>query len=169
MKDLGPIKDEKRVPNDLDQKEDRDLAFLFSSSPLKVSDSIDRKMYTTICQICRSGGDWSMGLQPNQIEKSIQVAYIELISCAEKFIYIENQFFVSSVSGNPVSNQIANAIIQRIFRAIEDKEEFLISVFLPLLPGFEGQVDGPSGNVLRIQLGWFYGTIGRGDKSIYEQ
>jgi phosphatidylserine/phosphatidylglycerophosphate/cardiolipin synthase-like enzyme len=31
-----------------------------------------------------------MGLKQNQAELSIQIAYIELISKAKKFIYIEN-------------------------------------------------------------------------------
>lgn len=92
-----------------------------------------------------------------------------MISNAEHFIYIENQFFVSSVSGNPVKNQIAEAIIKRIELAIEKEQEFKVCVFIPLLPGFEGGIDEKSGNVMRIQLGWEYHTINRGKKSILQR
>ena len=127
------------------------------------------KEFTNMCQILRSSGEWSMGLQENQIERSIQIAYIELISNAEKFIYIENQFFVSSLCGDPVSNQIAEAIVQRILRAIEEKVEFLIVVVVPLLPGFEGDLNSKNANVMRIQLGWELHTICRGGNSILER
>jgi|SRR5579859_1444533 len=41
-------------------------------------------------QLCRSATDWSQGVRH---EKSIQNAYIDLITHASHFIYIENQFF----------------------------------------------------------------------------
>lgn len=47
------------------------------------------------------------------------MAYLELIKNAQHFIYIENQFFVSSVAGDPVSNQIASMIAERIIEAID--------------------------------------------------
>lgn len=127
------------------------------------------KEYSSMCQILRSAGEWSMGLQEDQIERSIQIAYVEMISNAKHFIYIENQFFVSSLSGEPVANQIAEAIVQRILKAIEEDQEFMIVVVVPLLPGFEGDLNAKNANVMRIQLGWELNTISRGGHSIYEQ
>ena len=64
-------------------------------------------------QICRSAGPWSLGT-PDRIEHSIQNAYLKgmspmyaffvvltidgplAIQLSEHFVYIENQFFISS-------------------------------------------------------------------------
>ena len=127
------------------------------------------KEYSSMCQILRSSSEWSMGLQEDQIERSIQMGYVEMISKAKHFIYIENQFFVSSLSGEPVTNQIAEAIVQRLLKAVEENKEFMIVVTVPLLPGFEGDLDAKNANVMRIQLGWELNTIARGGNSIYEQ
>lgn len=43
-------------------------------------------------QVLRSGGPWSVG---TSVECSIYNAYIDTIMNAKRFIYIENQFFVS--------------------------------------------------------------------------
>ena len=51
-------------------------------------------------QVLRSVAHWSSGIRSpnNQPETSIYLAYKELITSAKKFIYIENQFFVSSAT-----------------------------------------------------------------------
>lgn len=62
-------------------------------------------------QICRSAGPWSMGT-PDKVEFSIQNAYLKgeglafayprfslvktAIQLSEHFVYIENQFFITS-------------------------------------------------------------------------
>jgi phospholipase D1/2 len=63
-------------------------------------------------QICRSAGPWSLGT-PDRVEKSIQNAYLKgmhavlcinfdapdsyaAIQLSEHFVYIENQFFITS-------------------------------------------------------------------------
>lgn len=94
---------------------------------------------------------------------------MNLIDQADHFIYIENQFFISSTAGEPVKNQIAQALVERIKIAAHKKEKFKIIVVLPLLPGFEGSIDDPSASVLRVQLHWEYQTICRGPNSIFEQ
>lgn len=109
-----------------------------------------------------------MGLHQNEIEKSIQNAYLELIKNSQHYIYIENQFFVSCTSGKPVSNRIADALASRLIKAAELNEDFVLVLLLPLLPGFEGDILEKAGNVMRIQLGWLYHTLGRGDASIIE-
>lgn len=47
-------------------------------------------------QIVRSSADWSSGILP---EHSIQNAYYEIISNAQHYVYIENQFFSKLSSG----------------------------------------------------------------------
>ena len=119
------------------------------------------------CQVIRSAGTWSLGL--NEPENSIHRAYLHLIDEADHFIYIENQFFISNTAGTPVKNGIAQAIVERIKFAARHKEKFKVIVVLPLLPGFTGAVDDNSASVLRVQLHWLYATISRGNNSIFEQ
>ena len=126
---------------------------------------------TCSCQVLRSASNWSLGLNMRQgvFENSIQNAYIELIQNAKNYIYIENQFFMSSTAGEPVTNEVVRAILLRIQQAYQAKEKFRVAVFLPLLPGFEGEIDNPSATVLRIQMHWQYLTISRGGKSLFEE
>lgn len=102
-------------------------------------------------------------------ENSIHMAYIELIENAQHFIYIENQFFISNLAGHPVENLISQSLLFRIKKAISLKQKFKVVVVMPLLPGFEGDIEKPSSSVLRIQLHWEYLTISRGGKSLLEQ
>lgn len=71
------------------------------------------KIGTCSCQVLRSASYWSCGLPKNQIENSIHFAYLQLIEMAKHYIYIENQFFISSTAGSPVKNDIAKALILR--------------------------------------------------------
>lgn len=50
------------------------------------------------CQVVRSVGNWSIGCHSENTEFSIHIAYLQLISQAKHYIYIENQFFISSVA-----------------------------------------------------------------------
>lgn len=117
------------------------------------------------CQIVRSAGLWSYGLDTT--DHSIRSAYLELIDKAEYYIYIENQFFISSTAGGPVQNKIAQALAEKIIAKASRKEPFRVIVVLPLLPGFAGEVDAGSSGVLRIQMHWQYQTILRGENSVY--
>jgi phosphatidylserine/phosphatidylglycerophosphate/cardiolipin synthase-like enzyme len=119
------------------------------------------------CQVVRSAGIWSLGLE--KTEHSIHTAYLHMIDQAEHFIYIENQFFISSTAGEPVKNQIAQALVERIKVAAEYEENFQVIVVMPLLPAFEGAVEDPASAVLRVQLYWEYQTIIRGANSIINQ
>lgn len=161
LKGLFKKKKPNKLPGNLYSQE-----MIQSSSVGLRRQTMNFREFTSECQILRSAGHWSIGLKANQTEKSIQLAYIELITNAEKFIYIENQFFVSDVEKGPVSNKIASAISERIERAIDEGKDFKVCVLLPLLPGFEGGIEAKSGNVMRIQLGWEYQTINRGKNSI---
>lgn len=82
-------------------------------------------------QVLRSSGPWSTG---SDTEHSILTGWCNAITNAQKFIYIENQFFISNAnegdcsnvkSGNStVRNCIAAAILERIVRAAKNKENF---------------------------------------------
>lgn len=119
-------------------------------------------------QLVRSAGLWSLGLHELKIENSIHLAYLEMISKSKKFIYIENQFFISSTAGNPIHNRIAETIVLRIRKAIDENQNFKVIVVIPLLPGFEGGIDEKKGAVTRLTLGYQQHTISRGETSIYE-
>ena len=119
------------------------------------------------CELIRSAGKWSYGLK--EAESSIHLAYLTLISEANHFIYIENQFFISSTAGKKVSNTIVQALVKRIVRAAENKERFKVMVFVPLLPGFEGEIYDDSADILREQLYWEYQTISRSENSLFKQ
>ena len=125
------------------------------------------KTGTCECQLVRSAGLWSLGLEST--EHSIHSAYLRLIDRADHFIYIENQFFISSTAGKAVKNQVVQALVQRIKVAAQECQPFHVMVVLPLLPGFEGAVDEASAAILRVQLHWEYQTISRGVNSLLKQ
>ena len=100
-------------------------------------------------QVLRSVSEWSAGV--NKTEHSILNAYYRLINTAKHYIYIENQFFVSkswnkkerenndNCISDKVINEIAYYIRKRIERAYKKKQNFKVYIFIPLLPGFEGE------------------------------
>ncbi|XVF66177.1 hypothetical protein PTKIN_Ptkin10aG0014400 [Pterospermum kingtungense] len=117
------------------------------------------------CQIIRSVSQWSAGT--SQIEESIHCAYCSLIEKAEHFVYIENQFFISGLSGDEtVRNRVLEALYRRIMRAYNDKKCFRIIIVIPLLPGFQGGVDDAGAASVRAIMHWQYRTICRGQNSI---
>jgi phospholipase D1/2 len=91
-------------------------------------------------QICRSISRWSHGTA--ETEHSIANAYIEIISAAKHFVYMENQFFITATDPNqkPILNMIGRAIVDRIIRAHNDAERFRIVVVIPAVPGFAGDL-----------------------------
>ncbi|XP_011059862.1 PREDICTED: phospholipase D1 isoform X5 [Acromyrmex echinatior] len=128
--------------------------------------------YNVKCQVLRSVSSWSAGfLDPETVEQSIQEAYIQAISEAERYIYIENQFFITlaSMDKGGVKNQIGKTLLKRILRAHREGAVFRVFVVMPLLPGFEGEVGGPSGTALRAITHWNYNSISRGKDSILNQ
>lgn len=121
------------------------------------------------CQVVRSVSSWSAGfLESDTLEQSIHEAYIDAISNAERYIYIENQFFITlaSVEGNVVKNRIGETLVKRIIRAYREGSVFRVFVVMPLLPGFEGEVGGPTGTALRAITHWNYASISRGKYAI---
>lgn len=71
------------------------------------------------CQILRSASSWSSGfIEQDTVEQSIHDAYIQTITKAQHYIYIENQFFISLEFGlQTVRNQVADHLYRRIIRA----------------------------------------------------
>lgn len=117
------------------------------------------------CQVIRSVSQWSAGT--SQTEDSIQRAYCSLIDKAEYFVYIENQFFISGLSGDDtIHNRVLEALYKRILRAHKEQHSFRVIVVIPLLPGFQGRLDDGGAATVRALLHWQYRTIGRGKNSI---
>ncbi|CAH0717450.1 unnamed protein product, partial [Brenthis ino] len=120
------------------------------------------------CQVLRSVSSWSCGfLDPETVEQSIHEAYVDTITRAQHYIYIENQFFITLSRSNPiVRNQIGEALFNRIMKAFRSKETFRVFIVMPLLPGFEGEVGAPSGTSLHAVTHWNYQSISRSKEAI---
>ncbi|KAL0348632.1 UNVERIFIED_CONTAM: Phospholipase D zeta 1 [Sesamum angustifolium] len=117
------------------------------------------------CQVIRSVSQWSAGT--SQIEESIHNAYCSLIERAEHYVYIENQFFISGLSGDElIHNRVLEALYRRIMRAHNEKKCFRVIIVIPLLPGFQGGVDDSGAASVRAIMHWQYRTICRGHNSI---
>ncbi|XP_048135350.1 phospholipase D zeta 1 isoform X4 [Rhodamnia argentea] len=117
------------------------------------------------CQVIRSVSQWSAGT--SQTEESIHNAYCSLIEKAEHFIYIENQFFISGLSGDEIiRNRVLESLYRRILKAHNDKRSFRVIIVIPLLPGFQGGIDDGGAASVRAIMHWQYRTICRGNSSI---
>lgn len=125
---------------------------------------------TEVCdfkvQGLRSGSNWSIGLGTLNTETSIQNAYLKLIKDSQNFIYIENQFFISSTAGEGVNNLIVDTLAKRIIKAIQEKQKFIAVICLPLLPGFGGNITKKDGQLLRIQIEYHLNTIYKSENSL---
>ncbi|KAF7346165.1 Phospholipase [Mycena sanguinolenta] len=120
-------------------------------------------------QICRSAGPWSLGTK--KTEHSIQNAYLKAIQLSEHFVYIENQFFITSTVVNDVKveNKIGDAIVKRIVRAHHDRMPWKCCIMIPVLPGFTFPVDHSDASAIRIILECQNRTIARGPNSIFSR
>lgn len=140
-------------------------------------------------QMCRSCTGWSGG---KPTEHSIANAYIEAITNAQKFVYIENQvsldntssvhacqqfancseqFFITATSDeqHPIYNKIGGAIVQRILRAHESGEDFRVIVAIPAVPAFAGDLKSDGALGTRAIMEFQYSSISRGGHSIIEK
>ncbi|KAL3228899.1 Phospholipase D1 [Nakaseomyces bracarensis] len=120
-------------------------------------------------QVLRSAGNWSLGLK--ETEHSIQNAYLKLIETSEHYIYIENQFFITSSSwdGVVIENKIGDAIVDRIIKANTENKPWKAFVVIPLMPGFDSPVDQPEASSLRLIMQCQYQSISRGQTSIFSR
>lgn len=119
-------------------------------------------------QILRSATSWSLGT-PNKTEHSIMNAYVQMISTSEHFVYIENQFYISSceVLGTRIENKISDALVDRIKRAHKNEEDWRACLVIPLMPGFQNTVDQQEGSSVRLIMTCQYRSICRGESSIF--
>lgn len=111
-------------------------------------------------QIVRSACEWSVG---SYVEDSCYKAYISLIGNSQHFVYIQNLFFISSCGAKLPKNRIALAILQRLRRAIANKQKFRVIVLVSISPS--GDIVVPSS---RMIIGWTNRTIFYGGQSILE-
>ncbi|KAI8991905.1 hypothetical protein BDF20DRAFT_812470 [Mycotypha africana] len=124
---------------------------------------------TMRCQVLRSSANWSSGIET---EHSIQNAYIATILGAKHYVYIENQFFISSTERKEdsiIKNQIANAIVRRIIRAHEEQDKFKVFVLMPLMPAFPADLSTKDAATARLVMHYQYISICRGTDSIVEK
>ncbi len=121
-------------------------------------------------QVLRSVSAWSAGVK--RTEASIVDAYIEAISNADHYIYIENQFFISQTKTHTesgvdvVKNRIAEALYRRIIRAHRNGQTFRVYILIPLLPAFEGEIGTSSGFNIQQITHYNYATITKGPHSL---
>ncbi|KAI5450885.1 hypothetical protein NCC49_002626 [Naganishia albida] len=101
-------------------------------------------------QVLRSASDWSHGILT---EDSIQQAYIQAIREASHTIYIENQFFITT-------------LVERIISAAKDGREFRVIIVIPAVPAFAGDIQGAAG--IKAIMEAQYRSINRGGESIME-
>ena len=129
-------------------------------------------------QVLRSASKWSSGIEKS--EHSILDTYYRLIKNAKHYIYIENQFFISSswneeerennenCINDIVKNKIAYYIRKRIEKAYRKNQNFKVYIFIPLLPAFKG--DPEDSSTLKVILKYTYASINRNfGLSIIEQ
>lgn len=103
------------------------------------------------CQILRSLGDWHL---PNLVvpEVSIWNAYLTLIANAQHYIYIENQYFISSLAGAPVVNTIVEKLYEKLVEKIEAKDTFRVIIVLPVHPEGGYKDDASTRFIMNFQL-----------------
>ncbi|KIV96479.1 hypothetical protein, variant 1 [Exophiala mesophila] len=119
-------------------------------------------------QILRSAGPWSLGT-PDKTEHSIMNAYVKMIEESEHFVYMENQFFITSceTEGATVHNKIGDALVERITRASKNGEAWRAIIIIPLIPGFQNTVEQEGGTSVRLIMQYQYRSICRGESSIF--
>lgn len=118
-------------------------------------------------QVLRSCAKWSHG---SPLEHSIANAYAAVIKNSQHFVYIENQFFITSTGDkqHPVKNTIGAAIVERILRAARAGEKYKIIVVMPSVPAFAGDLHDDETLGTRAIMEFQYNSINRGGNSIME-
>ncbi|KAH8902408.1 phospholipase D [Coniochaeta sp. PMI_546] len=150
------------------RKPTRPTPFLLPPPDYKKED-LDALGLTGTCevQILRSACTWSLGI--DDTESSIQSAYIKMIEESDHFVYIENQFFITSTEtlNNKMVNRIGDALVERAMRAHENDEDWRAVIVIPLMPGFQNEVNEQDGTSVRLILQCQFRSICRGEHSIF--
>ncbi|BDD59293.1 hypothetical protein MAP00_004509 [Monascus purpureus] len=132
-------------------------------SPLKLR---PRGVQGTVrAQVVRSSGDWSSGIL---VEHSIQNAYAEIIRNAEHFVYIENQFFITTTEHGqtPIYNTVGQAIVDACVRAGKEGRKFRVIIVIPAIPGFPGDLRSSGATGTRAIMDYQFKSINRGEHSV---
>jgi phospholipase D1/2 len=118
-------------------------------------------------QILRSASPWSLGLE--DVECSIQTAYCKMIEESDHFVYMENQFFITSCEtmNVKIENHIGDALVERAIRAFKNNESWRCIICIPLMPGFQNTVDAADGTSVRLIMQCQFRSICRGETSIF--
>ncbi|KAK4166516.1 putative phospholipase D1 [Cladorrhinum sp. PSN259] len=118
-------------------------------------------------QILRSASTWSLGIEDT--EHSILSAYIKMIDDSDHFVYMENQFFITSTEtlNAKMVNGVGDALVRRILRAHENGEDWRAVILIPLMPGFQSEVNEQDGSSVRLIVQCQYRSICRGEHSIF--
>lgn len=152
------------------RKPTRPTPFLLPPPDYKMAD-LEALGLTGTCevQILRSASEWSLGV--TEVEHSIMNAYCKMIEESEHFVYMENQFFISSCETMNVKivNKIGDAIVERATRAYNNGEAWRCVILIPLMPGFQNTVDEPEGTSVRLIMQCQFRSICRGEGSIFER
>lgn len=164
---LAPYEDpilnpDARMEYNINEEEPRKIYLPHPESP----DSFCGNVTT---QLCRSISDWSHGYLT---ERSIQNAYISLIRDARFSVYIENQFFIAGGSFSTADrfhNEIGDAIVDRILQAARNNEPFKMTIVIPAIPGFAGDIKSDDAVGIRAIMNFQYKSINRGGNSILER
>lgn len=150
------------------RKSTRPLPFLLPPPDAKFEE-LESMGLTGTCevQMLRSASTWSLGIE--ETEHSIQNAYVKMIEESEHFVYMENQFFITSTEAynTKILNRIGDALVNRIIRAHENGETWRCVIVIPLMPGFQNTVDEQEGTSVRLILMCQYRSICRGEQSIF--
>ncbi|KAK5987546.1 Phospholipase D1 [Cladobotryum mycophilum] len=150
------------------RKPTRPLPFLLPPPDAKFED-LEALGLTGTCevQILRSASNWSLGIE--HTEDSIQTAYVKMIENSDHFVYMENQFFITSTEayGTKIVNRIGDALVERIIRAHQRSEDWRCVIVIPLMPGFQNTVDEQEGTSVRLIVMCQYRSICRGEHSIF--
>lgn len=78
------------------------------------------------------------------------------------------QFFITSTQETgQVKNKIGMALVTRIIRAYNEGKKFKVTVVIPTIPCFSGELDKAAG--IRAIMGYQYRSISRGESSIFGQ
>lgn len=125
-------------------------------------------MGTCEVQICRSGGPWSLSTSKT-VEHSIQNAYLKAIEQSDHFVYMENQFFVTSTTmeNTEIENRIGLALVERIVRAHSEGTPWRAVIVIPATPGFPMAYDHAESGSVRIIAALEYFSISRGPHSLF--
>lgn len=151
------------------KKHSRRMSFLLPPPDLTLRE-IQRFgiMGTCEAQICRSAGPWSLSTSKT-VEHSIQNAYLKAIEQSDHFVYIENQFFVTSTTmeSTEIENRIGLALVERIMRAHSEGTHWRAVIVIPATPGFPMGYDHPESGSVRIISALQYLSISRGPNSLF--